>query len=82
MYFQNILFSLTQEKRSGIMRSAENCSLILSIVNKAFFGQDEAVTKETLQKAVHDAYIPVKIIFPFLNKRDALLKFKENEGKL
>lgn len=80
--FPNILLSLTQDKSSGMIRSAENCSLILSIVNKAFWGQDEDVTKQRLQVAVCDAYVPVKIIFPFLAKRDALLKFKTYEGKL
>lgn len=80
--FSNILLRLTPDKRSEMMRSEGNFSLILSIVNEALFGQDEDATKQTLQKAVRDAYVPIQIIFPFLTKRDALLKFKKYEGKL
>lgn len=80
--FSNILLRLTPDKRSEMMGSEGNYSLILSIVSETVFGQDDDVTKQTLQKAVRDAYVPVQIIFPFLTKRDALLKFKKYEGKL
>lgn len=80
--FSNILPRLTPDKSSEMMGSEGNYSLILSIVNETVFGQDDDVTKQTLQKAVRGAYVPVQIIFPFLTKRDALLKFKKYEGKL
>lgn len=64
------------------MRSAENCSLILKIINEKFLEQELDVIKQRLRKDVLGFLVPVKIIFPFLDKREALLKFDTYEGKL
>lgn len=40
------------------------------------------VINQKLTKEVKDVHVPVKIIFPFLNERDALLKFDTHEGML